>query len=195
LLHEWKLFEGDSCEFATAEWYEDREAAHHLEQYGHSDRLQKALDYVKLARGFMGANDVVDMGCGDGGFLSLLKGEGITSWGYDLQPKNIEYAVNNRGVDARLTDFSEDSEIIYADVVVMTEVLEHLINPHEILADMPGRFLIASSPYGETGDAHYEFHLWAWDLQGYRELVEGAGYRVVLQDVVWLNQIILAVRP
>jgi SAM-dependent methyltransferase len=193
-LSEWKLFKGKTCEFATAKWYKEREAAHHLEQYGHGERIQKAFDYTRLAMNMFDASTVVDLGCGDGGFLSLLKSDGIGSWGYDLQPQNIDYAVKNRGVDARLTDFSKASDLSYGDIVVMTEVLEHLIDPHGTLKKMPGKYLIVSSPYGETGDAHYEFHLWAWDLEGYRKLVENAGYKIILHDVVWLNQIILAER-
>lgn len=191
---QWKLFEGDTCEFATAEWYEDREAAHHLEEYGHKERLQKAMDYTQLAWNWFGARSVVDLGCGDGGFLSLCKQADMKSWGYDIQPKNIEYARSARKVDARLTNFEDDATIAYGDLAVMTEVLEHLVDPHKTLRDLPSKLLIASSPYGETGDAHYEFHLWAFDFDGYKDLVTQAGYKVILHDVVWLNQIILAVR-
>lgn len=189
---EWKLFNGDHSEFVTPEWYSDREAAHHLEEYGHSERLAKAAEFVKIARRMYGANTVSDLGCGDGGLLSLLRPEEVTAWGYDLSPNNVNYAQGVRGVDAKLTDFSKDAQIEYGDITIMTEVLEHVINPHEILASIPSKFVVVSSPYGETGDAHYEFHLWAWDLEGYAEMVKGAGFDILHHETAWLNQVILA---
>jgi hypothetical protein len=56
-------------------------------------------------------------------------------------------------------------------------MLEHLLDPHTLLrAIPPGSILIASSPYTETGDQHYEFHAWAWDMVGYRALMTGCGW-------------------
>jgi predicted TPR repeat methyltransferase len=188
---EWKLFNGSS-EYASKEWYLDREAAAHLEQDTHRERLLVARDLVKKAIG-LGARNVVDLGCGDGGLLSLLKEEAIESWGYDLSPSNIEYARAVRKVDARYTDFSNDDDIKYADVIVMTETLEHLEDPHSIIAKLPCKYLIASSPYNENDVSHYEFHLWAWDDEGYRSLLENNGFSVIEQHFVsgW-SQIILS---
>ena len=190
---EWKLFNSDNPEFARAEWYENIDSAHHLEEDHHSGRLFAALEYAKVAVA-MGGKNVVDLGCGDGGLLALLKNEGIHSWGYDLMPKNIEYAVNVRGVDARYTDFKNDN-IEYADIAIMTEVLEHLEYPHSTVKNLPCKYLIASSPYNETGNSHYEFHLWAWDNIGYQDLMRQGGYEIVdTINVSGWSQIILAVR-
>jgi SAM-dependent methyltransferase len=190
---EWKLFNESNPEFARAEWYEDIESAHHLEEEHHRGRLIAALDFVNIAID-MGGDSVVDLGCGDGGLLELLKQNNIKSWGYDLMPKNIEYATNIRNVDARYTDFKND-EIEYADIAVMTEVLEHLENPHETVKNLPSRFLVASSPYNENNIHHYEFHLWAWDNQGYIDLMNSGGYDVLyIKNVSGWSQIVLAIR-
>lgn len=191
---EWKLFNGEKSEYASKEWYEDRETANHLDQHDHRERLLKAVEFVKEAVG-LGANTVVDLGCGDGGLLSLLKNEGIKSWGYDLMPHNIEYAINVRGVDARYTDFNNDNTIEYADVVIMTETLEHMEDPHSVVRSLPSKYLVASSPYNENNNSHYEFHLWAWDNEGYCKLLEQGGYTVVKQENVsgW-SQVLLGVR-
>ena len=189
---EGKFFDGDS-EFVTAKWYEGRDAAHHLEESTHGQRLVHSAWLVKQAIE-MGAKTAVDLGCGDGGLLQLLKDMNIKSWGYDLMPKNIEYAVNNRGVDARYTDFNSD-DIEYGDVAIMTEVLEHMIDPHKIVRDLPSKYLVASSPYTETDASHYEFHLWAWDPEGYDNLIQQGGYTIVnkLYASGW-SQVVLAVR-
>lgn len=189
---EWKFFDGDS-EFATAKWYEDRDSAHHLEESIHKDRLVSSSWLVKQAME-MGAKTAVDLGCGDGGLLQLLKDMGIKCWGYDLMPKNIQYAVEVRGVDARYTDFNSD-DIEYGDVAIMTEVLEHMTDPHKVVRELPSKFLVASSPYNETDANHYEFHLWAWDKDGYDDLIRQGGYTIVnkLYSAGW-SQIVLAVR-
>lgn len=190
---EWKLFKGNSSEFTTKEWYAEREAAHHLEQSQHTERLYAARDLIKEAV-LLGGTSVVDLGCGDGGLLSLLKEENIKSWGYDLAPKNIEYANKIRNVDARYTDFKNEN-IEYANIAVLTEVLEHLDTPHDVLKNLPSKFLIASSPYNENWKHHYEFHIWAWDFDGYKKMIENAGYTVIKHFAVsgW-SQIVFGYR-
>lgn len=200
-MAEYKLFEGDTAPFTDSEFYRDREAAHHLEQGGHTERLVLAGEYVKYAFDQMSLDQyatptVSDLGCGDGGLLQHLRDTyGIIGWGYDMQPSNVNHAQNTRKVDVRLTDFGA-SNVQYGDIVVMTEVLEHLSDPHGTLRSIPDSttYLIASSPFHETRDAHYEFHNWAWDDEGYDALLEQAGFTVVKHEHVWLNQVLLGVR-
>ena len=190
---EWKLFDGDSSELVTAEWYKDRDAAHHLEESDHKVRLVDSAWLVRQAIE-MGAKSAVDLGCGDGGLLQLLKDMNIKAWGYDLAPKNVEYAVNVRGVDARYTDVNA-KDIEYGDLAILTEVLEHMVDPHKYLRDLPSKFLLASSPFNENDEYHYEFHLWAWNKEGYDNLITQAGYTIVnkMYSAGW-SQIVLAVR-
>lgn len=192
-MAEYKLFEGDVAPFTDDEFYRDREAAHHLEQGGHTERLQLALEFALQARDTFSCETFSDLGCGDGGWLQIAREAGLTAWGYDMQPSNVEYGLNVRKVDIRLTNF-EVGTIRYGDCAVMTEVLEHVSDPHGILAELPSPVLIASSPFHETADAHYEFHNWAWDEDGYAAMIKGAGYQVVRHENVWLNQVVLAVR-
>lgn len=190
---EWKLFDGETCEYAQAKWYSDRAAAHHLDEPGHSERIFKTLDVIKHAIN-LGAKTLVDFGCGDGGLLQLLKTENINSWGYDLMPDNVDYAVNVRKVDVRYTDFTNDP-VEHGDISVFTEVLEHMINPHKIIQDLSSKFIVASSPYHETNLNHYEFHLWAWNMDGYKALLENNGYKVIASTTAlgWC-QILLGVK-
>jgi 2-polyprenyl-3-methyl-5-hydroxy-6-metoxy-1,4-benzoquinol methylase len=190
---EWKLFDGNASEFATSEWYKGRQAAHHLEEDTHKERLHAAASLVNVAIG-MGAKTAVDLGCGDGGLLQLLKNSGIKVWGYDLLQANVDYAVQVRNVDARYTDFVSD-DIEYGDVAILTETLEHMIEPHKVVRELPSKFIVASSPYNESNINHYEFHLWAWDQQGYNNLITQGGYRIVNKLYVagW-SQVLLGVR-
>lgn len=192
-MAEWKLFSGDVAPFTDDDFYRDREAAHHMEQGGHRERLLRALDYAIFAKEQFGCQSFSDLGCGDGGWVEAATKVGLKAWGYDMQPSNVEHAQKVRNVDVQLVNFEKDP-VVYGDCSVLTEVLEHVSDPHGILHNLPSRVVIASSPYHETGDAHYEFHNWAWDEQGYNAMIRSAGFEVVRHENVWLNQVILGVK-
>lgn len=193
-MAEWKLFEGDVAPFTDDDFYRDREAAHHMEEEGHATRLLRALDFAVYAKDKLECETFSDLGCGDGGWVEAAGRAGLTAWGYDMQPKNVEYAQNHRHVDVRLTNFEQDDAIKYGDCSILTEVLEHVSNPHELIHNLPSRVVVASSPRWETADDHYEFHNWAWDMEGYAALIESGGFTVVKHEPVWLSQIILGVK-
>lgn len=193
---EWQLFQPDTVpECATADWYAGREAAPHLEQPVHRERLLLAASCAMSMVHRFRLESVVDLGAGDGGLLSLLPLEilgGPRSWGYDLQPANVEAAAR-RGVRVELRDVVA-SEPEWADVAVATEMLEHLVDPAAFLARIRQncRFLVVSSPWDETGERHYEFHLWAWDTVGYEELISRAGFEIMRHEPVGRFQVLLA---
>lgn len=197
---EWRLYpEGETPHVSTAEFHADRERAPHLEQPVHRPRLEKAAEFVLQAAAELGRISVaVDLGCGDGGLLSLLAGEStIQAWGYDFQPSNAA-GWAERWVAARALDvFGEGRrEAIMGDVSICTEVLEHLADPHEVvrwIADQSA-YLVASSPWTETNLSHDACHAWAWDMDGYRALLEGAGFEVVRHETVGMFQVILGRR-
>lgn len=190
-MAEWKLFSGAAPVYTTAEWYEGRERAPHLEEANHRDRLLRTAEIVKeLLEDH--CDSVVDIGCGDGGLLSLL---GDThAWGYDLSPAAVQAAREVRGVDARLLDLI-NQPVQWADITVITEVLEHLEDPHSFVRRIAenSKVVVASSPVYETGEYHYEFHTWAWDWDGYHNLIARAGFTVIGHEVVRDAQIIWGV--
>lgn len=200
-MAEYKLFEGDTPYVSTAAFHAHRERAPHLEQEAHQQRLQTAAQFVQdacLADGE--ACSVSDLGCGDGGLLSVVQQYSCVSraWGYDFQPSN-QAGWEQRGVVGYLKDvFGADrDDIQFGRITVMTEVLEHLANPHEEVkwVARESNFLVASSPYDESAASHDECHAWAWDVEGYRALIEQGGFRVVQHvPLDWKFQVILGVR-
>lgn len=183
-MSEWRLYDPEHPPaFFTREWHDGRARAPHLEQQVHQERLHTAVILISEAID-AGARSVVDLGCGDGGLLSLIRGFGATCWGYDLMPANIEAARQERGVDARYYDFVNDP-IHWGDCVAVTEVLEHLQDPHAMVRTVAEncRWVVASSPARETPESHDEVHAWAWDPDGYRAMFEAAGITVVAQVV------------
>lgn len=195
-MTEWKLFGDTIPECATPDWYYERPTAPHLEQEGHRQRLLLTAEVVAEAVR-RGGRDIVDLGAGDGGLLQAVRecDVNVPAWGYDLQPSNVTAAID-RNVSVELADFDRD-DLRWADIVVISEVLEHLPDPHGMVRrifDSGARWLIATSPYTETDASHYGFHLWAFDKDGYKAMIENAGWKVCSVHTAWISQIVLAER-
>ncbi|MFG3051917.1 methyltransferase domain-containing protein [Kitasatospora sp. NPDC048239] len=210
-MTEYRLFTGDVPYVSTAAFHEHRERAAHFEQPAHRPRLEKALKFIAAAYVWLaaeGVNDITlsDLGCGDGGLLQFVGetipdrdtlGVNFSAWGYDFQPSN-QAGWDERGVTAELRDaFAPDHPgVILGDIAVMTEVLEHLADPHGTVRWVGAhcRFVVASSPWNETPESHDECHAWSWDHDGYRALIEQGGYEVLRHESVGQFQIILGER-
>lgn len=91
------------------------------------------------------------------------------------------------GAEAVPIDFALDQPW-HHDVIVLTEILEHLPDPDAILrkAREKGTRLISSSPLMRSGqiDTNPE-HLWMFDRDGYGEMLANAGFR--LQQFTFLQ--------
>jgi len=175
---EWKLFDRTPPE--PPEILPGRGWMNLAGQPGFTQRSAMVVDLVRLVTSLRPVWGITDLGCGDGSLLSLLAPLG-EAWGYDLGAADVAYAQGN-GLDARVGDITAGG-LELGDLLVATEVVEHLAEPVKFLSSLPTarRVLVLSSPSAETGLWHNEIHAWAWDLDGYRDLVERAGWRVVYQ--------------
>lgn len=200
---EWKLFDTDVPFVSTFEFHKDRERAPHLEQAVHRGRLEIAASLVRSAaeriRTQYGGSrivKVVDLGCGDGGLMSLLTADpDLAVVGYDFQPSNV-VGWEERGLVAQTfsMNFVDNWHwVIDADVYVITECLEHLNDPHEMVRRIANRkaYIVASSPYTEHAGSHDECHAWAWDPAGYEALMTTAGFKIAEHRQDGMFQIIL----
>lgn len=192
-MAEWKLVADEVPYVSTAEFHADRTRAPHLEQPAHRPRLEMAAEFAREAAARIGpAATVSDLGCGDGGLLSLLRP--IESWGYDFQPSN-EAGWVERGVTAERLDIFNGGadQVKFGDVTTITEVLEHLADPHAVVRWIGehSKAIVASSPWVERPHAHDECHAWAFDPAGYRALIEQAGFIVQHHRTVGMFQVIL----
>jgi len=101
---------------------------------------------------------VLDLGCGNGHFLSMLQSLGVCSLvGVDIAPDGVERA-RARCPDARIECIRADANVLQTldedpfDLVVSTEVVEHVYDPDEWArtcraALRPGGQLVCSTPY------------------------------------------------
>lgn len=200
-MSEWRLFtRGTVPSVSTVEFHRDRPRAPHLEQPAHRPRILAAATFVADAVAILGETTVSDLGCGDGGLLSLVQSlPGVRAWGYDFQPSNAVGWVQ-RHVDAHLADvFGADRDSVeLGSVVVLTEVLEHIADPHGVMQWLgeDGRVtcIVASSPWGERPMVHDECHCWAWDAAGYADLMRHGGFTVLRHEPLGPFQLLLAVK-
>lgn len=187
-MAEWKLFSGDVPFVSTAEFHRDRPRAPHLEQPGHRERLLGTAEVVcQVAAALQRPATFSDVGCGDGGLLSLVQDHFTSAWGYDLCPANAA-GWAERGVRARLLDvFADPESAVLGDVTALTEVLEHIADPRGALAWVREHSfrLVCSSPFAEDDHDHADEHAWAWDAKGFTDLIESAGWTITSHVAVW----------
>lgn len=96
-------------------------------------------DQALIAEWIRPHSRVLDLGCGDGTLLTYLHRQlQATGYGLEIDPDNITECIS-RGVsviqsdiDAGLSDFDDDS----FDYVIMTQTLQAVHYPHEVLNEM-----------------------------------------------------------
>jgi trans-aconitate methyltransferase len=174
-MTEWKLFDGQLPE--PKEYLVTRERMDLEHQPGFTQRAQLVCDLVALAEPVISLSD---LGCGDGALLDRLRGmrklAEVPMWGYDLGQKDLDYG-RSRGLDLRFADITRGL-LDYGELVVASEVAEHLEDPEAFLRHIPAHRLIVTSPSAETGEWHNDIHAWAWDVPGYANMVSDAGWTI-----------------
>lgn len=177
-MTEWKLFPNRTVPvFTTVEFFENHPWVPPGHQRGHEQRqamVSKLIEDWHEAEHF---TSLTDLGCGDGSLLTLLKPLGIPMWGYEAGVENVDQAWKV-GLDVRKANIL-DNNLEYGQLIVASEVIEHLLDPHGFVKALPGRWLVLSSPSAENAFWHYEHHAWAWDMAGYATMVTDAGWTVV----------------
>ena len=184
-MTEWRLFTDDTPHVSTFAFHEHRDRAPHLEQPAHQARLHRTAELVKA----LTPASVVDLGCGDGGLLSLL-GD-IPAWGYDWHPAAAQ-GWTERGVTADHHDvFGSRNVPRWGEAAVLTEVLEHVADPPGTVAWVAANatYIVASSPAYETATDHSDCHAWAWDMAGYAALF-APHFDVLVHEIVGWTQLL-----
>jgi len=190
------------------EFYKDREAVDHWNQPGyHHERLEAALQLMMTTIKICGLSpkSVADFACGAGGLLGQIKkiaSPKVKLWGYDISPLALAYAREIYGVDAHLADITQQGLIPivyvqplieYPEWLILTETLEHLLNPVELLvrARQEGvRYVLASVPAYEDA-ACSEHHNWAWTDDSFGTMFEFCGYKLLTQEVAFNTQYVI----
>ncbi len=93
------------------------------------DDIRRFESYKELIKG----SEILDFGCGRGGFLQLSNKISKRSIGVELNKKNREY-LNNIGVQcvSKLSELNDDKY----DLITLNHVFEHLNDPINILVEL-----------------------------------------------------------
>jgi 2-polyprenyl-3-methyl-5-hydroxy-6-metoxy-1,4-benzoquinol methylase len=158
---------------------------------------------------------VIDIGCGDGRLLDVLKASCPTSWRYygiDWSEEAIE-RVRRKGYDGRTGDVSRadlsDWEGKF-DLALMHQVIEHVRDPRELLVKArsilkPGGVLSIETPDINAWDFrllsrrywagyHIPRHFYIFDKSNFSELARATGFEIVstaslVNPVFWIHSI------
>ena len=102
------------------------------------------------------------------------------AWLGDASPANVEaLRIRAPHSDGLIADVDTTLRAYQADVIIMTEILEHLEDPDAALsaARKAGTHLVASSPVEEPVGVNNPEHVWSFGIDGYREMLVGAGWK------------------
>lgn len=114
---------------------------------------------------------VLDIGCGGGLFLSLIKQEGAQVTGIELSDSRAQYATTKHGLEIYKhpieSDFWQKGYENYFDAVTLWDVIEHVNYPLQTLKSAgnvlkQGGFLLVDTPcrdsfYHQVGEFTYRF--------------------------------------
>jgi 2-polyprenyl-3-methyl-5-hydroxy-6-metoxy-1,4-benzoquinol methylase len=199
----------------------------HTEDYGWVEEAPGSSNYINpaivaVARR-IGAKTALDAGCGNGALSGALAEAGLDVLGVDADGKGVEIATRRYpGARFEVGVFGGPPARTDQDLVVSTEVVEHLYSPHELsqycfAALKPGGVIAISTPYHgylknlalaltNAWDKHHTAdwhggHIKFWSRKTLGKLLEDAGFEVTgfigvgRLPYLWKSMILLAKKP
>lgn len=101
------------------------------------NNIGKIQERHKIAYKFIDKNTkrLLDIGCGDGTFLSYVKSKNsyIGLYGADISHEAIQKA-KDKGFDVFVMDFDNDKLNSEYEAITLLDVLEHTLNPENVLS-------------------------------------------------------------
>ncbi len=186
-MSEWRLFpEGTVPDFTTPEFFAAHGWVPPLHQIGHAERMAMTAGVINdlLGNTVGEITKVYDLGCGDGSLLDLISPRNnVEFYGVDACVASVDIA-HEKGYG----DFVSIGDIrstctLGIDLVVASEVIEHMLDPHGFVAELESDYAVFTSPAHEDADWHYGHHAWAWDMEGYADMIQQADWGILRHEV------------
>ena len=159
-----------------------------------------------LAKNIEPGSKVIDLGCGDGANLKFIANrKKIQAKGYDISSKAIEI-VKQKGLEGVVTDITDPTfikELEPVDYIILTDILEHIPRPEDILSNLKGKAhkgILLSIPntgyyihrlrllFGAFPQQWIHFpgeHLRFWTARDFRWWLKPLGYRLIKLFPTW----------
>jgi len=152
--------------------------------------------YQIMAEVIEPSSTVLDIGCGEGLLLEYLtETRGISGCGVDIAPEAVKLA-RARGVEAEVADILHWEIKQEYDYIILSEVLEHLANPEEVIAKVRERFrkaLLVSVPNIGYYKHRLRLLLGRFPLQWEWHPAEHLRFWTVIDFVEWVGELGLEV--
>lgn len=138
---------------------------------------------IELEKYIKDTDTVIDFGCGGGFMLNQISAK--MKYGIEINKVARLYAQERYGIECVANMDELPDEI--ADVIISSDVLEHVVSPYEILVGLrkklkPYGKIVFSVPcessYAEYHTNDFDNHLYTWNALNLGNLFKTAGYFV-----------------
>lgn len=148
----------------------------HRRWIDHHLRVGVTIEFCRWFKS-CGVQTVADLSCGDAAIARALDVE--------------ERILGDYAPGYKWTGPIEETihQIRNVDLFILSETLEHLDNPEQVLMEIrkKTRYLVLSTPEGETSNGNPE-HYWGWDSTEVERLLVGAGFTPEIHTVLNLRE-------
>jgi hypothetical protein len=145
----------------------------------HKTRVQRTIDFIVELSVDHHWERGIDLSCGDGVILSMLKHLDVIHTTYlgDRVPADWLDVV---GKIEDTIELEIIPGLIMNDIMVMSETIEHLRNPDAVLqqAHDLANWLVVTTPVAETGAHGNPEHYWSWEVSDVEEMLLNAGWDI-----------------
>ncbi len=143
------------------------------------DQYEKYISYIEKD-----VESVLDVGCGRGEWLSLLKKKGFDTYGCDLDYICVNKSSNFGSVKrADIVNLSDSYESNQFDLVTAFHILEHVTCPLKALEQMKKvskKYVLTAVPNARyISQDELLTHIYSWNGDTFTNLLNKAGLKVL----------------
>ena len=129
-------------------------------------------------------NSVLDVGCGRGEFLYLLKANGFEAEGCDIDDVLLEKSARFAEVKkANASELSHAYRENSFDLIACLHTLEHTLHPYATLQELKTvtrKYILLAVPNARyIAHNERETHLYSWNGDTLKNLIEAAGLKLL----------------